>query len=59
MKTYKVIYTESLFHVFYVDAESKEEAREKFDKMAYNGELDYSDGEVYDGGVESVEEVGK
>ena len=57
MKTYKVIYTESLFHVFYVDAENEEEAREKFDKMAYNGELDYSDGEVYDSGVESIEEV--
>lgn len=57
MKTYKVIYTESLFHVFYVDAESVDEAREKFDKMAYNGELDYSDGEVYDSGVESIEEV--
>ena len=59
MKTYKVIYTESLFHVFYVDAENEEEAREKFDKMAYNGELDYSDGEVYDSGIESVEEVSK
>lgn len=59
MKTYKVIYTESLFHTFYVDAESEDEAREKFDKMAYNGELDYSDGEVYDSGVESVEEVSK
>ena len=57
MKTYKVIYTESLIHVFYVDAENEEEAREKFDNMAYNGELDYSDGEVYDSGIESVEEV--
>ena len=57
MKTYKVIYTESLFHVFYVEAESEEEAREKFDKMAYNGELDFSDGEVEDTKVASVEEV--
>ena len=57
MKTYKVIYTESLYHVFYVDAESIDEAREKFDRMAYNGELDYSDGEVYDSGVSSIEEV--
>jgi DNA-dependent RNA polymerase auxiliary subunit epsilon len=57
MKTYKVIYTESLFHVFYVEAESEEKAREEFDRKAYNGELDYSDGEVYDSGVESVEEV--
>lgn len=57
MKTYKVIYTESLFHVFYVEAESEEEAREKFDKMAYNGELDFSDGEVDDTKIASVEEV--
>lgn len=57
MKTYKIIYTESLCHAFYVDAESIDEAREKFDKMAYNGELDYSDGEVYDSGVSSIEEV--
>lgn len=57
MKTYKIIYTESLYHVFYVDAESIDEAREKFDRMAYNGELDYSDGEVYDSGVSSIEEV--
>lgn len=57
MKTYKVIYTESLFHVFYVEAESEEEAREKFDKMAYNGEFDFSDGEVEDTKIASVEEV--
>lgn len=57
MKTYKVIYTESLAHIFYVDAESKDEAREKFDQLAYDGKLDYSSGEVYDSGVESVEEV--
>lgn len=57
MKTYKVIYTEVLYHVFYVDANSAEEAREEFDRKAYNGELDYSDVEVYDTKVESIEEV--
>ena len=57
MKTFKVIYTESLYHVFYVEAESVEDAKEKFENMAYNGKLDFSDGEVYDSGVESVEEV--
>ena len=57
MKTYKVIYTESLYHVFYVEAESVGDAKEKFENMAYNGKLDFSDGEVYDSGVESVEEV--
>ena len=55
MKTYKVIYTESLYHVFYVEAESKEEAEEKFHQNA--ADFDYSDGEVYNSGVESVEEV--
>ena len=57
MKTYKVIYTESLVHAFYVDAENEEEARQEFDRKAANGEFDYSDGAVYDSGVESIEEV--
>lgn len=57
MNTYKIIYTESLFHVFYIDANSKEEAREEFDRRAFNAELDYSDGEVYNTNVESIEEV--
>lgn len=57
MKTYKVIYTESLYHVFYVDADSRDEAREKFNELAYDGKLDYSSGECYDSGVESIEEV--
>ena len=57
MKTYKIIYTESLFHVFYIDANSKEEAREKFDRRSFNAELDYRYGEVYDTNVESIEEV--
>lgn len=55
MKTYKVIYTESLYHVFYVEAESEEEAREKFHQDA--ADFDYSDGEVFDSGIEFVEEV--
>jgi hypothetical protein len=57
MKTYKVIYTESLVHAFYVDAENKDAAREAFNRMSSNGELDFSDGEVYDSNIESVEEV--
>ena len=57
MKTYKVIYTESLVHAFYMDAENEEEAREEFDRKSANGELDYSDGEVYNTSVESIEEV--
>ena len=57
MKTYKIIYTESLYHVFYVDAENEDEAREKYNQLAFDGKLDYSDGECYDSGIESVEEV--
>ena len=48
MKTYKIIYHEIVSHIFYVDADNKDEAEEKFEAMAYNGELDYSDGEVID-----------
>lgn len=48
MKTYKIIYNEVVSHVFYVDADSKDDAEEKFEAMADNGELDYSDGEVID-----------
>lgn len=57
MKTYKVIYTESLVHAFYVDAENEDAAREEFNRKSANGELDFSDGEVYDTSVESIEEV--
>lgn len=57
MKTYRIIYTESLYYDFYVDAESKDEARAKFNRKAENGDLDFSDGEPYDAGVESIEEV--
>lgn len=57
MKTYKVIYTEHLVHVFYVEAESPEEAKEEFNRQGYNGELDFSDGEIYDTNITSVEEV--
>ena len=57
MNTYKIIYTESLYHEFYVDAESEDDAREKFELQSENGELDFSDGEVYDSGIEFIEEV--
>lgn len=48
MKTYKIIYNEVISHVFYVDANNEDEAEKKFESMANNGELDYSDGEVAD-----------
>ena len=57
MKTYKIIYTESLVHAFYIKANSKEEAEEEFERLGNNGELDFSDGEVYDTNIESITEV--
>lgn len=57
MKTYKIIYTESIVHAFYIDAESKDEARDEFYRKSENGELDFSDGDVYDTNLESIEEV--
>ena len=57
MSTYKIIYTESLCHEFYVDATSENEAREKFERQSENGDLDFSNGEVYDSGVKNIFEV--
>ena len=57
MKTYKVIYKETLVHTFYVDAESPKEAREVFDNSVAYGELDFSDGEIDSTEVEIKEEV--
>lgn len=46
MKTYKVIYKETLIHTFYVDANSAEEAEAIFKEQSMACELDFSDGEV-------------
>ena len=46
MKTYKVIYKETLIHWFYVDAENEEEAKERFEQGLMDGEYDFSDGSV-------------
>lgn len=54
MGTYKIIYTEFLRHEFYVDAESENDAREKFAYLSENGELDFSNGEVCDSGVKNI-----
>ena len=48
MKTYKVIYKEVLLHEFMVEASSREEAEQEFERLAYAGEIDFSDGEVVD-----------
>lgn len=54
-KTYKITYTETLVHTFYVDAESLEDAVETFDKDARNGEYDFSGGEVSNTEIEAEE----
>ena len=46
MKTYKVIYKETLIHAFYVDANNKEEAKEVFEQGMMDGIFDFSDGDV-------------
>lgn len=46
MKTYKITYTETLVHHFYVDAESETEAIERFEKGARECEFDFSNGVV-------------
>ena len=45
---FKVIYHETLSHVFYLEADSKEDAENKFQVLDQNCELDFSDGEVID-----------
>ena len=57
MNTYKIIYTESLCHAFYVDAASEEDAQKKFERKSENGELDFSDGEVYNSEIKIVTKV--
>ena len=46
MKTYKVVYKETLVHWFYVDGKNEEEAEEKFKQGLMDGEYDFSDGSV-------------
>ena len=55
MKTYEIIYKEILYHTFYVEAESEEEAKNKL--FTDPNEFDYSNGECYDSEVVSCEEV--
>ena len=56
MKTYKVTYTETLVHTFWVEAESLDEARSTFDTYVNHGEIDFSDGCLIDSDTK-IEEV--
>lgn len=46
MKTYKIIYKETLVHAFYVEANSEREAQEAFEQGMMDGAFDFSDGDV-------------
>ena len=48
MEEYKVLYTETVVHEFYVEANSVDEAKKEFKRMRQEGLLDFSDGEVVD-----------
>ena len=56
MKNYQIIYNEVLTHSFQVEANSEEEAEAKFKRMLYNGELDFSYGEITDTSFEVYED---
>ena len=57
MKTYEVIYSEVIHHKFYVDANNASEIdMDMMCKMAANGELDFSYGEVMESDIVSVKE---
>lgn len=46
MKTYKITYTETIVYEFYVDAENEKDADEKFKQGLYEGEFDFTRGDV-------------
>ena len=46
MKTYTIVYKETLIHTFEVEANSPEEAKNVFEEKIAYGEFDFSDGEI-------------
>lgn len=54
-KLYKVTYTETIVHTFYVDAYNRENAEQVFEEGSMYGEFDFSGGEVSDIQVEFEE----
>ena len=55
---YKIKYTETLHHVFYVDAATSEDAKLKFDRLVETGKIDFCNGQVLDTDI-NIEEVSK
>ena len=54
LRTYKIVHREELIGWYYVEATGEEEAIEKFNEMACNGEVDFSDLEVVESSDEAV-----
>lgn len=48
MNTYLLCYDETVRHDFYIDANSVEEAEEKFNQLANEGKIDFCGGTVVD-----------
>ena len=46
MAEYKIIHREELVGAFYLEADSEEDALEKYNFMVDNGEIDFSDMEM-------------
>ena len=57
MKTFKVKYKEVIMHEFYVDAESEDDVFDEFDRMVDNNQIDFSDGDLVEGNIETIEEA--
>lgn len=51
-KEFKIVYTETLIHHFYVEAETEEEAKKEFERQLNNGEIDFSYGTLEDSKIE-------
>lgn len=43
MKTYRIVYTETSVGIYYVDANSEEEAKKKFEQASMDGKIDFAD----------------
>lgn len=56
MRTYKVIYKETLVHTFYIEADNIEDVEDTFDRFVDHGEVDFSDGELVDSEIMIEEE---
>lgn len=55
MKEYRITYREKLVGWYFVEAESEEDARAKFEYMQQEGKIDYSDMELIETSVEAEE----